>query len=955
MEELQSPPEPSSTDITSNKGRKKPQAKEKKEPEKRAKKTSNKGKKKPPAKEKKEPEKRAKKKTPVATTTAAAATTTSTSVNEHQRTDRLNDVLPKVKVSEFDPCVENHFRAMDAIVELCCEAEEGDGGIDESDIQRFSSSTIFLREWRFYNYEAKTIKFANDSTGPEGKDADITINLPQFSSAAVLKKGAPPGASTSLDFRNFAMHVGGPVWAIDWCPQVHGRTNSLIKCEFIAVSAHPPGSSYHKMGIPLTGRGMVQIWCLVHGTENYEPIDVGEPPSDLSSQPKKPRGRPPGRKKKEASGLPSPPKRPRGRPKKEQKESTDKKGDNCQLVQEFSMENPVGSSSLLEIDGVPKNTENFVLLENNVERERSTLQEVSTCNSEDEVPAKKRRVRRKVKSRNLVDDVGVSSLTEYQEDGSIANNHEADENVKSEYSGEDNLLCKDISENVVLDASSIEFSIPESVALPRVVLCLAHNGKVAWDLKWKPINACTDNCKHRMGYLAVLLGNGSLEVWEVPFPHAVKTIYSKFNGEGTDPRFVKLKPIFRCSRLRTANTQSIPLTVEWSLAPPYDYLLAGCHDGTVALWKFSANSSCEDTRPLLRFSADTVPIRAVAWAPSESNLESANVILTAGHGGLKFWDLRDPFRPLWDLHPAPRIIYSLDWLPNPRCVFLSFDDGTLRLLSLLKAANDVPATGQPFTAIKQKGLHTYICSSYAIWSIQVSRQTGMVAYCGADGAVVRFQLTTKAADKENSRHRTPHYVCEYLTEEESIITFRSPPPNVPIPLKKLSNKSEHPLSMRAILSDSMQSNEGNHKTATASTLENEASICSDVDVGVESGSEDTPLSTKKKNRTQPKCKKKGVENLELECNVEPKDDAHIDADVEAQTDAVLEARMDADVVPSSGDHFENLPPKSVAMHRVRWNMNMGSEKWLCYGGASGILRCQEMVLSALDMKLMKKK
>uniref|UniRef100_A0A0A0LGM2 Uncharacterized protein n=1 Tax=Cucumis sativus TaxID=3659 RepID=A0A0A0LGM2_CUCSA len=952
MEELQSPPEPSSTDITSNKGKKKkPPAKEKKEPEKRAKKTSNKGKKKPPAKEKKELEKRAKKKTPVTATVVTA--TTSTEVNKHQSTARLDDVVPEVKVSEFDPCVENHFRAMDAIVELCCEAEDGDGGIDESDIQRFSSSTIFLREWRFYNYEPKTIKFANDSRGPEGKDADITIDLPQFSSAAVLKKGAPPGASTSLDFRNFAMHVGGPVWAIDWCPQVHERTNSLIKCEFIAVSAHPPGSSYHKMGIPLTGRGMVQIWCLVHGTESYEPIDVGEPPSDLSSQPKRPRGRPPGRKEKGASVLPSQPKRPRGRPKKEQKESNDKKkGDNCQLVQEFSMENPVGSSNLLEIDGVPKNTENFVLLENNVERESSTLQEVSTCHSEDEVPAKKRRVRRKVKPRNLVDDVGVLSLAEYQEDGSIANNHEANENVKSEYSGEDNLLCKDISENVVLDASSIEFSIPESVALPRVVLCLAHNGKVAWDLKWKPMNACTDNCKHRMGYLAVLLGNGSLEVWEVPFPHAVKAIYSKFNGEGTDPRFMKLKPIFRCSRLRTTNTQSIPLTVEWSRTPPYDYLLAGCHDGTVALWKFSANSSCEDTRPLLRFSADTVPIRAVAWAPSESDLESANVILTAGHGGLKFWDLRDPFRPLWDLHPAPRIIYSLDWLPNPRCVFLSFDDGTLRLLSLLKAANDVPATGRPFTAIKQKGLHTYICSSYAIWSIQVSRQTGMVAYCGADGAVVRFQLTTKAADKENSRHRTPHYVCEYLTEEESIITFRSPPPNVPIPLKKLSNKSEHPLSMRAILSDSVQSNED--KTATASTLENEATICSDVDVRVESGSEDTLTPTKKKNRTQPKCKE-GVEKLELECSDEPKDDAHMDADVDAQTDAVLEAQMDADALPTSGDHFENLPPKSVAMHRVRWNMNIGSEEWLCYGGAAGILRCREIVLSALDMKLMKKK
>ena len=121
MEELQSPPEPSSTDITSNKGKKK----------------------KPPAKEKKEPEKRAKKKTPVTATVVTA--TTSTEVNKHQSTARLDDVVPEVKVSEFDPCVENHFRAMDAIVELCCEAEDGDGGIDESDIQRFSSSTIFLR------------------------------------------------------------------------------------------------------------------------------------------------------------------------------------------------------------------------------------------------------------------------------------------------------------------------------------------------------------------------------------------------------------------------------------------------------------------------------------------------------------------------------------------------------------------------------------------------------------------------------------------------------------------------------------------------------------------------------------------------------------------------------------------------------------------------------------------
>lgn len=38
--------------------------------------------------------------------------------------------------------------------------------------------------------------------------------------------------------------------------------------------------------------------------------------------------------------------------------------------------------------------------------------------------------------------------------------------------------------------------------------------------------------------------------------------------------------------------------------------------------------------------------------------------------------------------------------------------------------------------------------------------------------------------------------------------------------------------------------------------------------------------------------------------------------------------------------FLAFPPKIVAMHRVRWNTNRGSERWLCSGGAAGIIRCQ---------------
>ena len=53
--------------------------------------------------------------------------------------------------------------------------------------------------------------------------------------------------------------------------------------------------------------------------------------------------------------------------------------------------------------------------------------------------------------------------------------------------------------------------------------------------------------------------------------------------------------------------------------------------------------------------------------------------------------------------------------------------------------------------------------------------------------------------------------------------------------------------------------------------------------------------------------------------------------------------------------YELLPSKDIAMHRVRWNMNKGSERWLCYGGAAGLVRCQEIVLSNIDKKWAVKK
>ncbi|KAJ0981115.1 hypothetical protein J5N97_009370 [Dioscorea zingiberensis] len=214
--------------------------------------------------------------------------------------------------------------------------------------------------------------------------------------------------------------------------------------------------------------------------------------------------------------------------------------------------------------------------------------------------------------------------------------------------------------------------VPETIALPRGVLFLAHNGKVAWDVKWRPKTSSKPEDKQLIGYLAVLLGNSSLEVWEVPQPSLIKC----------------------------GDRQCIPLTVEWSRSSSCDLILAGCHDGTiniclVAMWKFSTHRPSQDAKPLLCFTADTGPIRALAWTPEEkfsvarhptimssrfvsrqgwpepspenfSDPESLNLVVTSGQEGLKFWDLRDPHRPLWELCPVQRSILSLDWGKDPR-------------------------------------------------------------------------------------------------------------------------------------------------------------------------------------------------------------------------------------------------------------------------------------------------
>ncbi|PKA57401.1 hypothetical protein AXF42_Ash013589 [Apostasia shenzhenica] len=434
-------------------------------------------------------------------------------------------------------------------------------------------------------------------------------------------------------------------------------------------------------------------------------------------------------------------------------------------------------------------------------------------------------------------------------------------------------------------------SILEEFALPRLLLCLAHNGKVAWDVKWRPYETDDSKDKHHMGYLAVLLGDGSLEVyvsqWEVPAHRMVKRLYASRQAVGADPRFLKLEPVFKCSRLKFGDKQSIPLALEWSPSASRNLILAGCHDGTVAIWKFSPHSSSPDTRPLLCFTADNGPIRALAWAPDERLFESF------------FSFFSDPYRPLWDLCPVQRAVLGLDWLEDPRCIIIAYEDGALRTISLARVANDVPVTGEILSTTKQQGVSSQFCSSFAIWSVQVSRSTdyepvillssgehaiGLVAYCASDGCTRYFQLTTNAVDKGGSRYREPHFLCSSLSEVGSILTINTPLTSTSLPQKALPS--------RKVVCEAKQA---------SSSI---PVLCRHDDRAIANSS------NHKRRKANPS---KGPESMNTEIGE-----------------------------GDSSQKISAFPSKTLALHKVRWNMNKGSERWLCYGGAAGIVRCHKV-------------
>ncbi|KAH9325602.1 hypothetical protein KI387_005780, partial [Taxus chinensis] len=679
---------------------------------------------------------------------------------------------------------------------------------------------------------------------------------------------------------------------------------------YLAVGAHPPGCSLHTLGVPVTGKGVVQIWSILNA-------NLKEKASPSKRQKMR------GKRQLDKSGP-----------------VHQENGNSNSIASVLFKEPVVGQSSVSEPVKLPdkyvdEETHGIELFDQMIGEEGNeedgihigipvNFQYQDCSDSKLTAQEVRNRMKDKVQS-EVIDDTNEvlrenTSINSVSCIGVVGVNDTTRKHIRST----DRKAKSSTAASSVDDNSTIPL---EDSYLPRMVLCLAHEGEVAWDVKWQPLTEKDLRNQHRLGFLAVLLGDGSMQVWDVPVPSAVYFSFTSNNTRGgLDPRFIKLEPVFKCSKLRSDGRQSIPLTLEWSTSTPHDLLLAGCHDGTVAVWKFSPKSlSSQDVRPIICFTADAVPIRALAWAPHEGDAESKNLIVTGGHGGsLRFWDLRDPFRPLWDLHLSRGIITSLDWLHEPRCIILSMDDGTLRILSLCKAALDTPVTGRPFCGTQFQGLQSYYCSSFTIWSVQASRLTGLVAYCSVDGSALHFQLTTKAVEKDKMRHRTPHYTCGSF-EEEGSRTFKIISPSLlsPVPMKKSLNEwSDTPRSIRGFLSESNQALRTNINVAAENKY-----IHSGLSELVAVSDEDTVIPSKKRIAKKSKKATGGKHSAK-----------HIKKDVGdlSLVPASQCRRSGVEGIGCSG--FEKYPSKQISVHKVRWNSNPGSERWLCYGGAAGIVR-----------------
>ena len=185
-------------------------------------------------------------------------------------------------------------------------------------------------------------------------------------------------------------------------------------------------------------------------------------------------------------------KRPRGQPRKNPTNDTlDNLDSSNQYVQALAIEYPQDSPGLLAIEGISQNILDEAKQKRKVKGQKNFTKKLSDCNSNLRTTAQSRRLKSKARKGSNYDGVACPLLLTHNEDDNVSLDINSTSTVNyqtHENSGLNTAMLAYGSDNVSLDINSTS-SIPKDADSARVVLCLAHNKKVAWDVKWRPCNA----------------------------------------------------------------------------------------------------------------------------------------------------------------------------------------------------------------------------------------------------------------------------------------------------------------------------------------------------------------------------------------------------------------------------------------------------------------------------------
>ncbi|KAM6432735.1 general transcription factor 3C polypeptide 2 [Rhynochetos jubatus] len=303
---------------------------------------------------------------------------------------------------------------------------------------------------------------------------------------------------------------------------------------------------------------------------------------------------------------------------------------------------------------------------------------------------------------------------------------------------------------------------------------IATDHGCVWDMKFCPSGAWELPAAprkppqlSRLGLLAVAFSDGTVVLYALPHPGALRRAATAQVKDGPVPRHLICKAQ-RVAALHVGSVQAgrAPecgqcFSLSWMPAKPHHHLAAGFYDGTVALWNLLTQSLLQCVRqpdgslklyPFRCFPAHDHAVRSIEWCKADSTF-----LVTAGSDRkIKFWDLRRLHEPI---NSIKRFLSTeVAWLPPYNGVTVAQDN----------CYASYGLCGIHYIDAGYLGFKAYFVAPRkgTVWSISGSDWLNTVAAGDVTGELVAAVLPDLATNplnvKRSSDRRFPVYKADLL-------------------------------------------------------------------------------------------------------------------------------------------------------------------------------------------------